>query len=375
MENNQYITFSSHNLRYGVEAAWVQEIFPIPELTPILEISPDLIIGIMNLRKQIVPIIHLGLIQNPLLKSCKISDYIIILRQEELLIGLVVQQLDEMLELNPEEIDTEHSFGLISDLNKVFVDRVIKVDSGNIIILKIQALIRQLDAVLPFVWDAQMQVELMATSPTSVSGEQIEKELFQQSEDVQIPQVISTFFDLYCPDATSADRAILRQRADSLKLLNENSNDTLKLTSIVVFSFGNNYFGLDLELVKEFANIHNFTPIPGCPNHIVGNMNLRGEIVTLVDIRNILNLPTVPVSLGDQTVVVQVDDIIAGLPVDRVLEMVYLNSADLIPSSESLADVGEQYIRGSAFFQEKMLKIVDLPKLFLQGNLAVNEEI
>jgi purine-binding chemotaxis protein CheW len=103
-------------------------------------------------------------------------------------------------------------------------------------------------------------------------------------------------------------------------------------------------------------------------------MNLRGEIVTLVDIRNVLNLPNVPVTVGSQVVVVQVDDIVAGLPVDQVLEMTHLNFEDMKPLSGILSELDEPYIRGSAFFQEKMLKVLDLPKIFTHGRLAVDEQ-
>jgi purine-binding chemotaxis protein CheW len=72
--------------------------------------------------------------------------------------------------------------------------------------------------------------------------------------------------------------------------------------------------------------------------------------------------------------VVQVDDIVAGLPVDQVLEMVYLSSDDIGPSPNVLSDLGELYIRGAALFQEKTLKVLDLTKLFTQGELVVNEE-
>ncbi|HEY9667985.1 MAG TPA: chemotaxis protein CheW, partial [Coleofasciculaceae cyanobacterium] len=132
---------------------------------------------------------------------------------------------------------------------------------------------------------------------------------------------------------------------------------------------------LDLGLVREFTDISNLTPIPCCPSHIVGNMNLRGEIVTLVDIRNALNLPTAPVSIGTQAVVVQLDDIVAGLPVDRVLEMASVNAAELTSLPPPLSDFGEQYLRGVVFSEEKMMRVLDLPKLFTEGGFVVNEEV
>jgi purine-binding chemotaxis protein CheW len=73
-------------------------------------------------------------------------------------------------------------------------------------------------------------------------------------------------------------------------------------------------------------------------------------------------------------VVVQVDDIVAGLPVDQVLEMAYLNSADMTPLSGIQSEFGEQYFQGTALFQEKLLKVLDLGKIFTQGKLAVNEQ-
>jgi purine-binding chemotaxis protein CheW len=87
-----------------------------------------------------------------------------------------------------------------------------------------------------------------------------------------------------------------------------------------------------------------------------------------------LNLPATPVGVGSQVVVVQVDDIVAGLPVDQVLEMAYLSPTDMMPSAEMLPDFNEQYLQGTSFFQEKMLRVLDLPKIFTQGGLAVNEE-
>ncbi|HAJ61220.1 MAG TPA: chemotaxis protein CheW [Cyanobacteria bacterium UBA8543] len=374
MENKQYLTFSSQNLHYGIEAALVQEIFPIPELTPIVETFTN-IIGIINLREQTVPIMHLDLLQGHPLKGCHFSDYVIIMQCDDLQMGLVVHQLDEVLELNTEVIETEPSTELICDINPAFIAGVYQGDYGNIILLNLKTLVRQLDAVLPLIWDAQMQLDIMAESSNNEVEQQLEQELSQQNEELQMPQITSSFFDLYCPDATPEERAIFRQRADNIRKQTESLKVTNKLMPMAVISLSNQYFGLDLELVRAFTNISNLTPIPCCPNHIVGNMNLRGEIVTLVDIRNVLNLPTTPISVGSPAVVVQVDDIVAGLPVDQVLEMTYLNPTDMTSLSGILSDFGEQYLQGTAFFQEKMLNILDLPKILTQGKLAVNEEV
>jgi purine-binding chemotaxis protein CheW len=373
MENKEYLTFRLHDLQYGIDAVLVQEILPLPELTPIPEATTD-IIGILNWREQIVPIIHLDLLQGTPVKGCHLTDYVIVMQWEDLQIGMVVHQVNEVLELNDKVIETEPSYGLLSNINTTFIAGVAKVEAGNILLLNPKTLIREPDAVLPLIWDAQTQLDIVPASPTSEVEEQLEQEVLPQDEELQTSKLLSSFYDLYCPNTTPKERAIFRARANSLRQPIESLKVTNELMPLAVIGFGNEYFGLDLKLVREFTNIGDLTPIPCCPNYIVGNINLRGEIVTLVDIRKVLNLPNTPVSVGSPAVVIQVDDIVAGLPVDRVLEMASLNSTDMTPLSGILSDFGEQYIRGTALFQEKILRVLDLPKLFTKGELVVNEQ-
>jgi purine-binding chemotaxis protein CheW len=373
METKQYLTFRWHDLQYGIEAALVQEILPLPELTPLPEASDD-IIGLLNLRGQLVPMMHLALLQGQPFSACHLSDYVVVVQWDGLQFGLVVNQLNEVLELNAEVIETEPYDELIGDINTAFIAGIAKVDVGNIVLLEPNTLIREPDAVLTLIWDAQSQMDVMAVPPTSEVKQQLEQDGTQQDEELQIPIILPSFYDLYCPNATSEERAIFRQRADNLREQSESIKVINELIPLAVIGFGNEYFGLDLELVREFTDIGNLTPIPCCPQHIVGNMNLRGEIVTLVDIRNVLNLPTTPVIVGSPAVVVQVDDIVAGLPVEQVLEMVYLNADEMTPLPAVLSEFGEQYLRGTAFLEEKMLRVLDLPKIFTQGGLAVNEQ-
>src|SRR4028119_320217 len=120
MQNKEYLTFSLHDSQYGIEAALVQEIFPLPELTPLSEAVTD-VIGILNFREQIVPIIHLDLVQDTPVKGCNLSDYVIVMQWEDMQIGMVVHQVNEVLELNDEVIETEPSSGILNDINTTFI--------------------------------------------------------------------------------------------------------------------------------------------------------------------------------------------------------------------------------------------------------------
>ena len=373
METKQYLIFRLHDVQYGIEAELVHEILSLPELIPQIEAANN-IIGMLNLRGQIVPIMHLDLLQEPSLKECRISDYLIMGQWEELQFGLVAHQTHELLEIDAELIQKQPPEGIFSNINAPGVAGFATVNEEQILLLEPKTLMPQLDTILPLIWDAQSQLDLMTESLKSDVEKQLEPDGAPQAEEFLTPKTYLSFYDLYCPKATPQERETFRARAENLKPQIESSTLTNELTTLAVINLGDEYFGLDLELIREFTDIGNLTPIPCCPNHIVGNMNLRGEIITLVDIRNVLNLPTTPVRVGSPTVVVEVNDIVAGLPVDQVLEMAYLNSADITPLSGILPDLADPYIRGSAFFQEKELRVLDLPKIFTQGGLVVNEE-
>ncbi|HEY9597089.1 MAG TPA: chemotaxis protein CheW, partial [Cyanophyceae cyanobacterium] len=338
IETKQYLKFRLHELQYGIEATLVQEIFPLPELIPIAEASSDMI-GLLNFKGQIVPIMHLDLLQEHPAKKIQLSDYVIILQSEDLQFGMIVHQVNEVLEVNAELIKSNSFYEAIDKNDSALVSGIAKLEIGNIILLDPKGFMPKVESVLPLIWDAQAQLDLIAASPISNAEQQLEQAVPHQDDELQTSKIISEFYNLYCPNITPESRAIFRQRADNLRQSSERLNVTTELMPLAVIGLGSEYFGVDLELVRGFTEISNLTPIPCCPNHIVGNMNLRGEIVTLVDIRNVLNLPTPPVKIGSEAVVVQLDDIVAGLPVDRVLEMVYLNSADMTPLSGNLSDI------------------------------------
>ncbi len=372
MATKQYITFHWQNLHYAIEANLVQEIVPLPELTIIPE-APNDVIGLLNLREQFVPILHLNGQQEQTFPSCQISDSVILLQGENFPVGLVTHEVSEVLDLDTEGLLKEVSNEFITDINPSLIAGVTKLDKGNLILVNPQKIIRQSDAISTLILNAQ-QIEGMATLENYEVVSPLNQESIQQSEGLSISKNFLNFYELYCPNASPEEQEIFQQRADNLKQQIERSTITEKLISVAIVGFGNEYFGLDLDLVREFTDISNLTPIPCCPNHIVGNMNLRGEIVTLVDIRNHLNMPKVPINIGSQAVVIQVDDIVAGLPVDRVLEMADISPSELTPLSTILPDSQEQYLRGTAVFQEKIVRVVDLPRLFTQGALVVNEQ-
>lgn len=92
MENKSYLVFSLDNLKYGIDALLVQEIFYLPELIPIVE-APNDIVGLLNLRGKIVPVMHLSLRLGNQLEQCYLTDSIIVLDYDGLQVGIIVSNV------------------------------------------------------------------------------------------------------------------------------------------------------------------------------------------------------------------------------------------------------------------------------------------
>ena len=107
-------------------------------------------------------------------------------------------------------------------------------------------------------------------------------------------------------------------------------------------------------------------------------MNLRGEIVTLVDIRNVLNMSlnmSGAANYLSQAIVVEVADLVTGIVVDEILDIIYLSVSEIAAVPAALHSANRKYLRGTALYGEKMMAILNLQKLLTKGGVVVDEEV
>ncbi len=390
MDSQAYLIFRLSDSQYGIEAALVREIFPLPELTSIPEVPPD-IIGLLNLRGKIVPIMHLGCRLGQSHPVCHLSNAIILLEWQGLQVGMVVDQVQDVLTLTATHIDTNLEYGRSQAIP--FMKGVTNHSEVPIVLLNPDTLIREPEQVVSLAWEAELTEEddledeadlaaihqhwealLAEEEPTSTNLE--DKPENTEWSLAAAPEVASrnqgSFFEQYCPTASEEDKAILHQRAVSLQFSLEEA-ETTDQHSLAVVGLGNQYFGLDLGLVREFINIRNVTPIPCCPHHIVGNINLRGEVMTLVDIQAALNLTDMPFLPPRKAVVFEVEDVVAGITVDEVIDVTSLSATHISPIPSALPANYREYLLGTTAYNNQYINILDLPKMISQGVLSVNQ--
>lgn len=322
----------------------MREIVPLPELIPLDE-TPDYIAGVANLRGQIVPVIDLNRRFGHLPQRCRLEDCIIVLERGGNAVGIVVNEVQNVRDIRAEEIEPMPAYEAEAQSDARFLVGLVKSGEQVLMMLHLENLLC------------------------------LSQSLEEASDTVGI--MPSARPEAFCPDATAQERVVFRDRTHSLAQRTE-SQDMAGLLPIAVVRLGEEFFGIELKAIREFAEPRSVTPVPCCPEHIVGQMNLRGDLLTLTDIARALGLPAAarPAARDDcKIVVVNNVELRAGVLVDEVLDVVYLRMTDITPPLLTAARAaGQEYLRGTAPLGARVLSLLDLPTLLIQESLTVNEE-
>ncbi len=131
----------------------------------------------------------------------------------------------------------------------------------------------------------------------------------------------------------------------------------------VIFRLDNETYGINVMQVQEILRYSEIAPVPGAPPHVLGIINLRGNVVTVIDTR--LRFGLLQEETSDQTriVIIETENQVVGILVDAVAEVVYLRQSEI----ETTPNVGNEetakFIQGVCHKNEELLILVDLDKM------------
>ena len=357
MGETPHLTFTLHGSLYALEALLVREIIPLPELTT-LPILPDYMSGVVDYRGHVLPVMDLGRRLGCPPEKYRISDQVIVVEWKGIVMGLIVNEVLDACTIPTQEIKAVDPSIIEVDPHIPFTTQVAEHEGSITILLDLRALLQDHQ---PVVEQIEKASEHLQTSDQDSQGEVP----FQTDDD-------RYFFPGFDP----SDRATLRERAIKIRRPVEHE-DMSTHTSLGVVRLNHEYFGVDLAVVQEFSDVRDIVPIPCCPEFIIGNMNLRGEVLTLIDIRAVLNMGIGEGGIPSKVIVTRVDSLIVGVLVDDVTDSIHLNPKDImaIPSTVKGQGIREEYLKGHAPYGNGVLGLLDLPKLLLSGALIVDERI
>jgi len=126
-------------------------------------------------------------------------------------------------------------------------------------------------------------------------------------------------------------------------------------------------YGIEVLNVQEVLRLPEIAPVPGAPHYVLGIINLRGHVVTVIDTRRRFGLP--PAEHDEQTriVIVEVDGQIFGMVVDAVAEVVDLRRSDIDTAPAVDGEEAAPYLQGVAHLDGGLLILIDLRRVLEEG--------
>lgn len=134
----------------------------------------------------------------------------------------------------------------------------------------------------------------------------------------------------------------------------------------VTFHVDNEVYGVSVLQVREVLKYTNITPVPGAPFYVLGIINLRGYVVTVIDIRSRFGLASKEPDDLSRIIFVEVKGHIIGMVVDCVTEVVSLRRSQIetSPAVNSEDSDSSRHIQGIFSTEDKILILVDMDKMF-----------
>jgi len=138
---------------------------------------------------------------------------------------------------------------------------------------------------------------------------------------------------------------------------------------LIVFRAGNEEFGVKIEEVREIIKLGSVTPIPESPDFIKGIINVRGEIVTAIDIRSRFSLPIAEEIESKHIVVTKKDENLFGLIVDEVIEVLRIQGKEIKPAPSLIDSINEKYVDGIISHEDRLIILLNLDRVLSQQDL------
>jgi purine-binding chemotaxis protein CheW len=136
---------------------------------------------------------------------------------------------------------------------------------------------------------------------------------------------------------------------------------------IVGFQVGRETYGVPITSLHEIVRVPEITAVPDAPDYMEGVINLRGKIVSVIDLRKRFGEPKTPLNRRNRILVVEQGGRLCGLIVDSASEVIKIPAAEIEPSPATLQEGGLNCVTGLGKYRGRLIVLLDMAKLLECG--------
>lgn len=165
--------------------------------------------------------------------------------------------------------------------------------------------------------------------------------------------------------------AILSARAQRLAQPLIDGEAATKTLEILEFSLALQHYAVVSDYVREVFPLSDFTPVPCTPPFVLGIANVRGQIISIVDLRKFFGLPSGGITDLNKVIVVEDSAMSFGIVVDFIVEVRQIKESELLPPT-NINGVSGQYLLGVT---AQRLSVIDTQKLLSDKTIIVDDVV
>ncbi|KZZ05624.1 chemotaxis protein CheW [Oleiphilus sp. HI0073] len=143
-----------------------------------------------------------------------------------------------------------------------------------------------------------------------------------------------------------------------------------KILQYVTFRLDDETYGINVMQIQEVLRYSEIAPVPGAPHYVLGIINLRGNVVTVIDTRTRFGLAQSEVSDQTRIVVLELECQVVGVLVDSVAEVVYLKESEIETAPNVGNDESARFIQGVCNKNGELIILVEFEKMLSEEEWA-----
>jgi purine-binding chemotaxis protein CheW len=135
------------------------------------------------------------------------------------------------------------------------------------------------------------------------------------------------------------------------------------LSQLISFTVGEEEFGLEILRVKEVIRIREITRLPRAPSFVQGIINLRGDVIPIIDLREKFGLEHHDYTSMTRVIVVDVDGQLIGMVVDSASQVVRIPADQIEPPPPIVGGLSAEYVKGVGKLDDRLVILVNIDRI------------
>lgn len=193
-----------------------------------------------------------------------------------------------------------------------------------------------------------------------------DKELYEKIEKAK------SLIQLNSEQGKTDIEKLLKERAQKAARLNKQTDDQIENISIFEFLLGKEHYAVKTHHLKEILVTNKITEIPCTPDFIYGVINIRGNIVSVIDLKKFLHLDYVGINDNASVIVIDYNGKLVGVVADEIIGIKNIDNRKVQKEKPKTVKIKDEFIQG---ITDETVVILNMEKLLSEKSLLVDEKV